>query len=149
MALTRGTDHLGRKVDPGPLFPWEEFHRKFGVGAWYDLTRPLSTVSLPRDDTTVTWVQEHLKKYGYACPQTGILDEGTKRTIKMFQLHFRATHVSGDIDAETIQILAQLVDRYILGDVGAESQEPEKEEVLPREEVKKSAQKAEELKPRQ
>jgi len=116
MALNRGTDHLGRKVDPGPLFPWEEFHTKFGVGAWYDLSRPLVTVAPPRNDNTVTWMQEHLTKYGYACPQTGVLDEGTKQTIKMFQLHFRATHVSGEIDDETIQILAQLVDRYIYGD---------------------------------
>jgi len=148
MALTRGTGHLGRKVDPGPLFPWGEFHRKFGVGAWYDLTRPLSTVALPRNDNTVTWVQEHLKKYGYACPQTRILDEGTKRAVKMFQLHFRATHVSGDIDDETIQILAQLVDCYIHGDLRAERQAPD-EDLVPCEEVKKSAQKAEELKPRQ
>jgi len=154
MALNRGSDHLGRKVDPGPLFPWEEFHTKFGVGAWYDLTRPLGSVVLPRNDNTVTWMQEHLRKYGYACPQTGIHDEGTKKTIKMFQLHFRATNVSGDIDNETIQILAQLVDRYIYGDIKAEMEAPGKEVVscqdvkaVSCQVVKKSVQKAEELKP--
>ena len=114
MACNRGTNHLGRKVDPGPLFPWERIHREHGIGAWYDLTRPLTRVTLPTNkDNKVKWVQTHLKEYGYACPQTGELDEGTKRAIKTFQLHFRPTYISAAIDEETIQILAQLVDRYI------------------------------------
>ena len=114
MSCNHETNHLGRKVDPGPLFPWERIHREHGIGAWYDLTRPLTRVTLPTNkDNKVKWVQTHLKEYGYACPQTGELDEGTKRAIKTFQLHFRPTYVSAAIDEETIQILAQLVDRYI------------------------------------
>ena len=25
-----------RKQDPGPMFPWEQLYRKYGVGAWYE-----------------------------------------------------------------------------------------------------------------
>ena len=112
MSTNPSTGNLGRKVDPGPLFPWESFHKDYGIGAWYD-PASLSEVELPSEETKVRWVQENLKKYGYACPQTRKLDTGTTRAVKAFQMHFRPTHISGEIDDETIQILAQLVDRYI------------------------------------
>ncbi|MEM9416794.1 MAG: N-acetylmuramoyl-L-alanine amidase [Bacteroidota bacterium] len=112
MATTK-KGHLGRKVDPGPLFPWERFHKEHGIGAWYNLSSPLSKVKLPSKEDQVVWVQNHLREYGYTtCPQTGKLDIGTTRAVKMFQMHFRPTNISGEIDEETIQILAQLVDKY-------------------------------------
>lgn len=114
MAVDPQTHFLGRKVDPGPLFPWERFYKEYGIGAWYDLKNPLQRVQLFKgDDDKVKWTQTHLLKYGYACPQTSELDEGTKRAIKAFQMHFRPTNISGEIDEETITILAHLVDRYI------------------------------------
>lgn len=113
MATNRGTNHLGRKVDPGPLFPWERLYNEYGIGAWYDLNQPLKNIQLPKDqEEHVAWVQENLLKYGYLCPQTKELDEGTTRAVKAFQMHFRPTNISGEIDKETINILAHLVDKY-------------------------------------
>ena len=112
---TDAQGNLGRKVDPGPLFPWKDFYNEYEIGAWYDLAEPLKEVELPEatEEDEVTWVQRHLKKYGYACPQTGKLDGGTSRAVQAFQRHFRPANISGKIDPETIRILASLVDRYI------------------------------------
>ncbi len=104
-----------RKNDPGPLFPWQEIYEKYGVGAWYDLSEKLQYVSLPKSDATsrIIWIQKHLKIYGYACEITGELDEETQNVLQAFQMHFRPKIISGDIDDETIDILAHLVDKYI------------------------------------
>ena len=112
MSTYKNTDYLGRNLDPGPLFPWERLYREYGIGAWYDLSSPLKNVTLPDALSKVKWAQENLLKYGYACPQTGDFDEGTKRAVKAFQMHFRPTNIAGEIDDETINILAQLVDKY-------------------------------------
>jgi hypothetical protein len=84
-----------------------------GVGAWYDLSKPLTKVTLPAASREVPWVQINLAKYGYPCQLTNIVDTGTTRAVKAFQLHCRPTNISGEIDTETIRILASLVDRYI------------------------------------
>ncbi len=111
MATIRETGSLGRKIDPGPLFPWERLHRTYDVGAWHNLKESLEKVEFPHQDQT-EWVREHLVKYGYPHPGTWN-EENTKKAVNTFQMHFRPGNIVGEIDEETILILASLVDRYI------------------------------------
>ena len=111
MTTIRATGFLGRKVDPGPLFPWERLHSTYDVGAWHNLKESLERVEFPHRNQT-EWVREHLIKYGYPHPETWN-EENTQKAVKTFQMHFRPSNISGEIDEETIRILASLVDRYI------------------------------------
>lgn len=105
---------VGRKVDPGPLFPWQDLAKE-GIGAWPDLTIPLKKVVLPKH-VDEAWFYKHLKLYGYKispeCPD----DEKAyrKELVKAFQMHFRQNNIDGIIDYECMKILAALVDQYIL-----------------------------------
>ena len=105
----------GRKVDPGPLFPWRRLHKEYGVGAWPDVSRRLQSVKLPELDekSTTWWTQMNLRNYGYNCPVTGRHDVQTENTIKAFQMHFRPSNIDGIADNETVFILAALVDQYV------------------------------------
>lgn len=113
LGVDHTTGYLGRKQDPGPLFPWERFYREYGVGAWYDLGQPLQSVVLPTKNQETQWMQSHLVQYGYPAPKNDAwTQEATKNAVQSFQMHFRQSNISGNIDEETIQILAQLVDQY-------------------------------------
>jgi len=113
LATNPTTGYLGRKSDPGPLFPWERFYREYGVGAWYDLGQPLRKVALPTRGQETQWIRKHLVQYGYPSPKQKAWDqEATKHAVRVFQMHFRQQDISGKIDEETIQILARLVERY-------------------------------------
>lgn len=102
----------GRRVDPGPKFPWKRLYDE-GVGAWYD------------DDTVMKYrqrfksglpsafeVQEALARYGYAVEPTGELDPQTRFVLRSFQMHFRPSSYSGAIDSETAAILYALNEKY-------------------------------------
>lgn len=97
----------GRKVDPGPLFPWKKLYEN-GVGAWFE--EPLVVQSCYQPD--ILTLQEDLQDYGYDIEITGILDEQTRIVLQAFQMHFRPSHYSGDPDAETLAILQNLLQRY-------------------------------------
>lgn len=103
----------GRKVDPGPLFPWQHLAKDFGVGAWVDspLARP-QFIKLPPKESEVLWMQMHLKQFGYNCPIHGELDPASIAVIQAFQMHYRPLNISGCIDQETIQLLALLLERH-------------------------------------
>ncbi len=102
----------GRKVDPGPLFPWERLHKEFGIGAWPDLEKDLQHIEMPSAEKELKWTQLRLRDYGYDCPLTGVLEGGTTSAIQAFQMHFRPKLIDGKSDAETRLILAHLVDQY-------------------------------------
>lgn len=105
---------VGRKLDPGPLFPWKKFYKDFEIGAYHDHgddCRLTLTNHCP-DLKNVAWVQKNLKQYGYACEQSGELDESTRNAIKAFQMHFRPENISGYIDTGTIKSLESLVTKY-------------------------------------
>ena len=98
----------GRKVDPGPRFPWKRFADE-GLIPWPDATYvasklPEYTAQLP----DITWFQQKLAKYGYGTPQTGQLDKGTHDVLEAFQLRFRQSKFDGLPDAETAAILDAL-----------------------------------------
>lgn len=97
----------GRKQDPGELFDWKRLARE-GIGLWPDISQNDSkTAPIP----TVGAVQALLAAYGYAVPQSGVLDAATRDTLVAFQRHFRPERVDGVIDSETVGRLRWLLAR--------------------------------------
>jgi len=98
-----------RKQDPGPAFPWKRL-AEAGVGRWYDeakatqLTREYLRKGLP----PASVIQQKLRRAGYATPDSGVLDEATRRVISAFQMHYRPAMYDGEPDAETLAILDAL-----------------------------------------
>ena len=98
----------GRKVDPGPRFPWKRFADE-GLIPWPDAAyvaakKPVYELQLP----DMAWFQKQLAIYGYGTPQTGLMDNGTRDVLEAFQLRFRQSKFDGQPDAETAAILDAL-----------------------------------------
>ena len=101
---------LGRKIDPGSLFPWEYFAAN-GVGAWPDAKDvQLFRILLKSKKLVNAEIQQLLRTYGYR------LDDNSDKTlalaIEAFQRHFRTAKVDGVADDETVAILQALVKKY-------------------------------------
>ena len=102
-----------RKVDPGPLFPWQQLAEQ-GIGAWPDkqtVQHYLAGRSFAAAGS-VSKIQADLASYGYTIPQTGVNDAATRQAISVFQMHFRPSNYTGVADAETEAIAAALVAKY-------------------------------------
>jgi N-acetylmuramoyl-L-alanine amidase len=98
----------GRKLDPGPLFPWKRLAAE-GLGVWPNeqaVARQQTqfAVQLP----SISWFQGQLVRLGYATPQTGELDVTTRHVLAAFQMHFRPSRFDGTPDAETAALLQVL-----------------------------------------
>jgi len=102
-----------RKSDPGLLFPWKALAEQ-GIGAWpdVDIVEKYLAGRAPKAAASVASIQAALAKYGYAIPQTGILDTPTRAVLSAFQMHFRAADMGGDADAETEAIALALIEKY-------------------------------------
>lgn len=97
-----------RKVDPGPLFPWQQL-AEAGLVPWPDAAavarqQALFNASLP----SVQWFQEQLMRQGYAVPLHGELDQATRNVIAAFQMKYRPTRYDGEPDAQTAALLVVL-----------------------------------------
>jgi N-acetylmuramoyl-L-alanine amidase len=95
----------GRKQDPGPMFPWFQLAQA-GLVQWPDAGRvtalkPAYLAQLP----DVAWFQKRLAQFGYATPQTGELDTGTRNVLISFQMKYRPAFIDGTPDAETAALL--------------------------------------------
>lgn len=103
-----------RKIDPGPLFPWQEL-AEHGFGVWPDPKKVAYFLGdrSPKDLVDVRTLQGLLFAFGYTgISQNGELDMITKASLRAFQLHFRPSDISGRPDAQTMALLqALLVDR--------------------------------------
>lgn len=102
-----------RKLDPGPLFPWQTLAEQ-GVGAWPDratVTRYLAgrAKEAPVDVLTL---QKKLAAYGYDIVPNGINDTTSRNVIAAFQMHFRPADFRGIPDAETEAIADALLEKY-------------------------------------
>lgn len=98
----------GRKLDPGPLFPWKKLYKN-GIGAWHD---EKSLEIQPNAKIDIQRLQKNLRAFGYAINITGKFDQQTRTVVQAFQMHFRPNNYSGNLDAETIAILENLIKKY-------------------------------------
>lgn len=101
----------GRKVDPGPLFPWKMLYDN-GIGAWPDAADLDTFLNTLPKEVDLTDLQNALFTYGYAIQTTGKLDEQTRRHLVSFQMHFRPEKYDGNADIETWAIAKALVKKY-------------------------------------
>ena len=95
----------GRKQDPGPMFPWFQLAQA-GLIQWPDAARVTAlkqqyVAAVPE----VAWFQQRLAQFGYATPQTGELDTGTRNVLISFQMKYRPAFIDGTPDGETAAIL--------------------------------------------
>lgn len=102
-----------RKVDPGPLFPWERFASQ-GIGAWPDkqLVKTYLAGRDPSEPVDVANFQKLLQHYGYQTPTNGVLDNNAQKVVKAFQMHFRSSKADGIPDAQSEAILKALIEKY-------------------------------------
>ena len=98
-----------RKQDPGPAFPWRKLAQA-GVGRWFDeRAAPGYEARFEREGVPKPkWFQDQLRRVGYAVPDTGQLDAGTRQALTAFQLHYRSSLVTGMPDAQTAARLQAL-----------------------------------------
>ncbi|HEY9573811.1 MAG TPA: N-acetylmuramoyl-L-alanine amidase [Pusillimonas sp.] len=98
-----------RKIDPGPMFPWQELAQQ-GLGRWYDdklkqtYQKEFDWKGLP----DIAWLQQELRRVGYDAPYSGTLDKATRNVLAAFQMHYRPARYDGQPDAETLAILKAL-----------------------------------------
>lgn len=107
MVLGHSDVAVGRKIDPGVLFPWP-YLASLGVGAW-PLPSEVREYELKATKFSAGGVRQLLTTYGYRL-EPG--EAGLKAGIEAFQRHFRASRVDGVADTETVAILEALVRRY-------------------------------------
>lgn len=101
-----------RKVDPGPLFPWERLHEA-GIGAWYEPEQVMRIrAGLAPAALEAPAVQRALSAWGYDVAESGFFDADTRFALEAFQMHFRPERHDGVADAETVAILHALIARY-------------------------------------
>ena len=101
-----------RKQDPGPLFPWKELYRDYGIGMWYDEADKEKYKDAFDNRITPEDVQKELRKFGYGIAVSKVYDEQTKNVITAFQFHFRQNKYDGIMDAETFAVLKALNEKY-------------------------------------
>ena len=104
-------EDLGRKSDPGPLFPWRKL-AEAGIGAWYDKEMVEKWQSLLPQEQNISLVQKALETYGYGISDDTKPASAPTRALQMFQMHFRQSDYKGQLDRETNAILFNLVCKY-------------------------------------
>lgn len=101
-----------RKSDPGPLFPWRVLFEA-GIGAWFDESQTAALTDVfAQAMPDVNQVQRALNAYGYEVDVTGLMDRQTRFALRALQLHYRARDFDGELDAQTVAILWNLLQRY-------------------------------------
>ena len=102
----------GRRLDPGPTFPWRRLY-EHGIGAWPDDdTADRHRQRFNEQPPTLALLQRGLRAYGYDVDDTGEHDPRTQTALRSFQMHFRPSDWSGKPDAQTAAILFALLEKY-------------------------------------
>ncbi len=97
-----------RKVDPGPLFPWQRLAAA-GLVPWPDAQAVAQQQALfERSLPTVAWFQAQLARQGYQVPAHGELDKPTRNVLAAFQMKYRPARYDGEPDAQTAALLLVL-----------------------------------------
>lgn len=87
-----------RKEDPGELFPWPEL-AKHGLGHWISQPQDI----LCDEDAGVGL----FSRMGF-----DVAGQDHVKMIEAFQRHFRPAHINGQLDAQTLSLLAQYAPLY-------------------------------------
>lgn len=85
-----------RKIDPGPLFPWQWLAEEHGIGLWPKFGTPRGDV-----DLSESHVRELLIAIGYQLTPE-MTARHLERRIRAFQMHWRPERLDGKADAETV-----------------------------------------------
>jgi N-acetylmuramoyl-L-alanine amidase len=101
---------VGRKIDPGEMFPWAELHAA-GVGHYVEPSPIGGGRFFHRGDSgqPVQALQSMLALYGYKIQITGEFDLEAEKAVNAFQRHFRPERIDGVADASTIETLHRLL----------------------------------------
>ena len=95
----------GRKVDPGPRFPWKQL-ADAGLIVWPDANLVAARKAVFEQQLPdVAWFQQKLDQHGFAVPRNGQLDKRTQDTLSAFQMKYRQSWFDGAPDAETAALL--------------------------------------------
>jgi N-acetylmuramoyl-L-alanine amidase len=100
-----------RKQDPGEKFPWKEVAQR-GVGYWPSNVSSDQRVvfELGATDRAISILQRGLAFIGYNIEVNGCLDATTAGVLSAFQRRYRPTHINGNIDIETVELITNLAD---------------------------------------
>ncbi|MCL5042683.1 MAG: N-acetylmuramoyl-L-alanine amidase [Gammaproteobacteria bacterium] len=97
-----------RKVDPGPVFPWQQL-ADAGVAIWPDAAEVERwSAHLNQCLPPIDWFQQALAEVGYTQPVSGDLDRATRNVLAAFQMRFRPAVHDGEPDTQTAALLAAL-----------------------------------------
>ena len=98
----------GRKVDPGPRFPWKQL-ADAGLIPWPDANMvAIKKAAFEQQLPDVAWFQQKLNAHGYAVPLNGEFDQRTEEVVSAFQMKYRQARFDGILDAETAALLEVL-----------------------------------------
>ncbi|MHA1524359.1 MAG: N-acetylmuramoyl-L-alanine amidase [Alphaproteobacteria bacterium] len=99
----------GRKIDPGPFFPWGHLAAQ-GVGLMPQGGEAQGATLLPGDNgDAVGELRRRLAAVGYDLAIANEYDDETARVVGAFQLHYRPACCDGVADAETRALLGELL----------------------------------------
>jgi N-acetylmuramoyl-L-alanine amidase len=94
-----------RKIDPGPLFPWHRLAQA-GLIPWPDAGQVAAQrARFEAQPPDIAWFQKNLATLGFQSPDSGTLDDATRRVIAAFQMRYRPSNYDGTPDAETAALL--------------------------------------------
>ena len=114
VAINPTTKSLGRKVGPGPRFPWKNLAQQ-GVGLFHnkseeELAQPCSA--------SVIEFQKSLQTYGYSVQVTGQEDEQTKQATLEFQIHHDPKNIDGNAKScRNIRIINNLITQHVMKNI--------------------------------
>lgn len=103
---------IGRKFDPGALFPWKRLYDA-GIGAWYDeSTQKAYIQKFQSQPPSQKACYQRLQRYGYTANSMDYDINSYRKLTSAFQMHFRPYLYNGQMDIETASILFALTDKY-------------------------------------
>lgn len=109
VAINPTTKSLGRKIGPGPRFPWKQIAQQ-GIGLYHTLTE--EQLSQPCNNS-IGDLQKALHAWGYSIQPTEQNDEQTKQAILQAQIHHDSQHIDGNIEScRTSHILKNLLAQH-------------------------------------
>ncbi|HSW75721.1 MAG TPA: N-acetylmuramoyl-L-alanine amidase [Candidatus Saccharimonadales bacterium] len=95
----------GRKVDPGPLFPWKDLCQH-DIGICPENIDKISAItnSTPNPEKAA----EFLKRIGYKINSSNFQDPVNRAVLIAFQMHFKPDSIDGILDSKTYSILEHM-----------------------------------------